>query len=98
MEEDLVKLGLIQQSSDITTIPQGQIPLLEVTDKNWKSKTIQAINFLRCGCPTVQLFAILGPNNVLPIEISKFLTQFEKGENFTVGYNSGVALYQIERV
>ncbi|TSC71758.1 MAG: hypothetical protein G01um101438_911 [Parcubacteria group bacterium Gr01-1014_38] len=47
------QVQLIEQQRDHVTIPTGQVPVLEYTSPG--SVAAMAVNFLRCGCPMVQV-------------------------------------------
>ena len=49
------KQVLITQGADCVTIPEGGIPVIEITESSGQREVPWAVNFLRCGCPAVQM-------------------------------------------
>jgi hypothetical protein len=50
-----IKLILTQDTDgSIITVPAGEVPVIRICT-NYKEYVVAAVNFLRCGCPSVQL-------------------------------------------
>lgn len=83
------KLALIQQQDcgQLVTILQGEAPVIELSSVTGGAEAIMAINFLRSGCPTVQLYDVDKTHN-LPSYEEKVTGHFEKiklaGEHFNL--------------
>lgn len=50
------KIKLVAQGSDIVMIPVGEVPILSGCDRDGDRQTADAINFIRCGCPSVTIY------------------------------------------
>lgn len=45
----------LQQGDDIVTVAEGQVPVFLSRDIASKQEIVSAVNFLRSGCPEVQI-------------------------------------------
>ena len=83
---------LVQQSEDFFTVSEGQVPVIPVDGQcNFGRFAFMAINFLRSGCPKVQLPICSDYDRLIKRAIEEIKSVFESltlpGENFAIEEN-----------
>ena len=83
----------------IITIPNGEIPVLQVTGDLVEALPA-AVNFLRCGCPKVQLLIVWNASGTENTDYAKMKAVLDKtkqaNEDFTV--SDDFPLFMVERI